>query len=485
MRLLVSFILVFARHRDQSLAHRTTPRLASHSISSMKHHLILLSAFLILHSAFAAQPNVILILVDDMGYECIGANGGTSYQTPVIDKLAASGVRFEHCYVQPLCTPTRVQLMTGIYNVRNYLTFGDMDKKAVTFANLLKPAGYATCMTGKWQLGRDPELPKQFGFDENCLWQHLRRPERYKNAGLEINGVEHDYTNGEYGPDIVNNYALDFISRKKDAPFFLYYPMILTHDPYDATPDSPDYNDGMKTKKQERNDPEVQAIRQRHFAEMVAYADKLTGKLVAKLDELRLRENTLILIVGDNGTGKGTVSMMGDKKVVGDKGAMNHRGMHVPLIVNWPAKAAAGKVSPDLVDSTDFLPTICEAAGVTLPADLKIDGHSFLPQVRGEVGQPREWYYSWYAPYEVVEAEFAATHDFKLYRNGRFFDLRTDREEQQPLKAASLKDDAVTAMKLLQGALDHFKDARSAAIAKPLAEGKKGKGKKKKGAEEQ
>ena len=96
-------------------------------------------------SSFAAgRPNIILILMDDMGYECIGANGGTSYRTPVIDKLAATGVRFEHCYVQPLCTPTGVQLMTGIYNVLNYLTIGEMDKKAVTFANLLKPAGHRT-----------------------------------------------------------------------------------------------------------------------------------------------------------------------------------------------------------------------------------------------------------------------------------------------------------------------------------------------------
>lgn len=445
--------------------------------------LLCLSAFAIPHSSFAAQPNIILILVDDFGYECVGANGGTSYKTPVMDKLAATGVRFEHCYVQPLCTPTRVQLMTGIYNVRNYLTFGDMDKKAVTFANLLKPAGYATCITGKWQLGRDPGLPKQFGFDENCLWQHLRRPERYKNPGLEINGAPRDYRKGEYGPDIVHDYALDFIGRKKDTPFFLYYPMILTHDPYDATPDSPDYDADIKTSKNDRNDPDIQAVRQRHFSDMVAYTDKLTGKLIAKLDELRLRENTLILIVGDNGTGKGTVSLMGNRQVVGDKGATNHRGMHVPLIVNWPAKAAAGKVSPDLVDSTDFFPTICEAAGVTVPAELKIDGRSFLPQVRGEPGRPRAWYYSWYAPYEVVEAEFAATHEFKLYRDGRFYDLRRDLEERQPLGPAARAPDAVAAHQLLQGALSQFKDARPAAIAKPLAQPKQAKGKKKKSAE--
>ena len=152
-----------------------------------------------------AKPNLILIMADDLGYETIGANGGTSYKTPNLDKLAATGARFTHCYVQPLCTPTRVQLMTGLYNIRNYINFGNMNPKAVTFANHLKPAGYATCITGKWQLGHDLELPKKFGFDEYCLWQHTRRPARYANPGLEINGVEKNYSSGEYGPDLVND----------------------------------------------------------------------------------------------------------------------------------------------------------------------------------------------------------------------------------------------------------------------------------------
>src|SRR5215510_3516689 len=190
----------------------------------------------------AARPNVILILADDLGYETIGANGGTSYKTPNLDKLAAGGVRFTHCYVQPLCTPTRMQLMTGKYNVRNYTTFGEMDPREVTFGNLFKAAGYATCMTGKWQLGRELDKPKKYGFDEYCLWQHLRRPARYPNPGLEINEVEKDFKNGEYGPDIVNDYAIDFVTRHKDKPFFLYYPMMLTHAPYMATPDSKNWN---------------------------------------------------------------------------------------------------------------------------------------------------------------------------------------------------------------------------------------------------
>jgi arylsulfatase A len=113
------------------------------------------------------RPNVVLILVDDFGYECVGANGGTSYRTPELDRLAASGMRFEHCYAQPLCTPTRVQLMTGIYNIRNYTDFGVIDPNVVTFAHLFQKAGYATGIAGKWQLGKPLDLPARLGFDEH------------------------------------------------------------------------------------------------------------------------------------------------------------------------------------------------------------------------------------------------------------------------------------------------------------------------------
>ena len=146
-------------------------------------------------------------MADDLGYETIGANSGTSYETPNLDRLAATGVRFTHCYSQPLCTPTRVRLMTGLSNVRNYTAFGQINTSASTFANRLKTAGYATCVAGKWQLGRDRDLPPTFGFDEACLWQHLHRPPRYANPGLEINSEEKDFHDGEYGPDVINDYA--------------------------------------------------------------------------------------------------------------------------------------------------------------------------------------------------------------------------------------------------------------------------------------
>jgi len=423
-------------------------------------------------AASSSKPNIILILADDLGYETIGANGGTSCGTPQLDKLAATGVRFTHCFVQPLCTPTRVQLMTGRYNVRNYINFGNMDPQAVTFGNLLKQAGYATRIAGKWQLGRDLGLPKKFGFDEYCLWQHTRRPPRYANPGLEINGVEKNYANGEYVPDLVNDYALDFITRKKDGPFFLYYPMMLTHAPYQPTPDSRDW------------DPKAQGENvntdAKHFADMVAYMDKLIGKLVARLDSLGIRDNTLLLFVGDNGTGRGTRSMMGDRLVIGGKGTTTDAGMHVPLIASWPGKIADGRVCSDLVDSTDFLPTLLQAAGVAPPSGLKLDGRTFLPQILGAEGQPRDWIYSWYSPRQSADLsvrEFAFNHRYKLYRSGGFFDLSKDVEEKQPLMVASLDGEAAAAAKLLQEALDQFKDARPSELDRAFEQASKGKAK--------
>ena len=144
----------------------------------MKHGIIpfLASCVLLQAPLSAVKPNIVFIMADDFGYECVGANGGTSYQTPVLDQMAKEGMRFEHCYSQPICTPSRVKLMTGISNMRNYGKFGFLDPKQTTFANLLKKEGYATCIVGKWQLQGGLEGPNKFGFDEYCLWQLNRRP---------------------------------------------------------------------------------------------------------------------------------------------------------------------------------------------------------------------------------------------------------------------------------------------------------------------
>lgn len=415
--------------------------------------------FLQANNSAAAKPNIILLLADDLGYETIGANGGTSYQTPVLDQLAAGGMRFTHCYMQPLCTPTRVQLMTGRSNARNYIDFGQMDPKAATFGNIFQTAGYATCVVGKWQLGRNPKLPQVFGFDEHCLWQHTRRPPRYANPGLEINGREKNYNQGEYGPDIVNDYAIDFIVRNKSKPFMLYYPLMLTHAPYQPTPDSKKWNPNAVGESINKADA--------HFGDMVKYMDKLIGKLVTTLDAEGLRDNTLLIFVGDNGTGNGIRSSMGDRTVIGRKGSTVEAGMHVPLITNWPGRIAKGKVCNDLVDSTDFLPTMCEAMAVPCPATEQLDGRTFWPQLCGQKGLPRDWIYAWYMPHasrKTKATEFAFNDRFKLYSDGTFFDLVKDVDEKVPLRVPALTGDAAAGARSLQQAIDCYKDARPATL---------------------
>lgn len=410
-----------------------------------------------------AKPNVIVIMADDLGYETIGANGGTSYQTPHLDRLAATGVRFEHCYVQPLCTATRVQLMTGQSNARNYIRFGVIDPNVTTFAQLFERAGYATAIVGKWQLGREVDLPRRLGFQEYYLWQHTRRPPRYANPGLEIMGVEKDFQNGEYGPDLLNDFACDFVKRNKDKPFLLYYPLTLTHAPYQPAPDSPDWDPNAQGEQVNQHP--------RHFGEMVQYMDKLIGKLVDLLDELNIRKHTLLIFLGDNGTGGGIRSMMGDREVIGGKGKTTRAGMRVPLIVNGPGMVRSGVVCSDLVDSTDIFPTICEAAGIPIPDGLVLDGKSFWPQLCGQPATPRKWIYCWYSPRQGADTrvtEFAFNQRYKLYRDGRFYDCELDPEEKQPLEDSQLSEDTRQIREMLKQVLDAHAGIRPAHLDEQL-----------------
>jgi len=401
---------------------------------------------------FAAQrrPNIVLIMADDMGYECVTANGGQSYRTPRLDKLAATGIRFEHCHSQPICTPSRVQIMTGIYNNRNYISFGLLDPDAYTFGNLLQDAGYKTLVAGKWQLKGGFDGPNKFGFDEYCLWQLTRRPPRYPNPGLEINGKEIDYRNGEYGPDLVTDYICDFIARNKDESFFVYYPMILPHWPFQPTPDSEEWNPN------ESREYRHQEWRDEWFADMVTYTDKMVGKIIDKLDDLKLRENTLVIFAGDNGTYTGTTSSFKGRDYRGGKGSPKDNGTHVPLIVNWPGTTPEGRVSRSLVDFSDMLPTSAAIAGIETPAAWKLDGVSFAAEIRGGAPSPREYIYCWYERHGVRDTASQHTRDrrFKLYADGKLYNVVDDFKEKAPLDPATLAAEELAAYRKLKAALD-------------------------------
>ena len=400
------------------------------------------------------RPNIVLIMSDDLGYEAIGANGGTSYATPVLDSMAGAGIRFENTHVQPLCTPTRVQLMTGKYNFRNYIGFGLIAPDEVTFGHLFSSAGYKTCIAGKWQLhsyNPPDEMPEarstgqkieDAGFDECCVWHPHHTEEkgsRYKSPIVYENGEFLENMEGKYGEDVFADYIIDFMERNRDDPFFVYFPMALTHRPLEPTPDSPEFDDfvppsnetlGARTwAKLEDWDDEA-----RYYKDMVEYHDKVIGRVNAKLEQLGIAEDTLVIYVGDNGSPVEVCSIIhSHTEVCGGKGLTVDRGTHVPLICSWPGTIPSGAVTTDLIDASDFLPTILEAAEITPPDDYFIDGRSFLPQLKGETGNPRDWIFFHFEPMSGRVhryARFIRDHRWKLYDDGRLFDLNADPEEE-------------------------------------------------------
>ena len=404
------------------------------------------------------EPNIILIMSDDLGYEVINANGGTSYETPTLNELARTGIRFENAHAQPLCTPTRIQLMTGKYNFRNYIGFGLMDPKEKTFGHIMSDNGYKTLISGKWQLysyNPPDEMPEDrnkgqqiedAGFDEYCVWhahQTEEKGSRYKNPIIYQNGeyLSKEITEGNYGEDIFCDYILDFIDRNTDDPFFVYFPMTLTHRPLEPTPDSEEFaifdppsNQTLGGKTW--NELEGWADDAKYYKDMVEYHDKTIGRIVEKLDQLNIREETLIIYLGDNGSPIEVSSYMGDQEIPGGKGKTIDTGTHVPLICNWKNNIPESIVSTDLVDSTDFLPTIFDAAELQYPENYIVDGKSFYPQLTGEKGNPRDWIFFHFdagGRNKKPIQRFLRNHLWKLYEDGRMFDMKNDLYETNPI----------------------------------------------------
>ncbi len=397
-------------------------------------------------------PNVVLIFADDVGLEAFGCYGGTSYETPNVDALAESGMRFTHAFSTPLCTPSRVKLMTGRSNARNYVHFSILDRDEVTFAHLLRDAGYATGIAGKWQLYAADTYgeragtgthPRDAGFDAWCMWQVTKVGSRFSDPLLERDGEGPAVVKGAYGPEVFCDYLLDFIEEHRDERFLAYYPMALLHKPFVRTPLSP---------KRETADEQT------YFADMVAYLDHNVGRIVAKLDELGLRGNTLLIFTSDNGTHSKIVSRMGDREVRGGKGTTTDAATRVPFLVSWPGAVEAGGVCDDLVDLSDVLPTLSEACELELPKKLVLDGRNFLPQLRGDRGNPREWIRCYYNPRpgnkKFPERRYARDRRYKLYGDGRFYDLTLDADEASPLKESEIGPKARRARAKLERAIE-------------------------------
>ncbi len=402
------------------------------------------------------KPNIILIMADDFGYECLSCNGSTSYETPALDDLAQTGVRFQHCYATPLCTPSRVQIMTGKYNFRNYTEFGSLKPGEKTFAHYLRDAGYTTCVAGKWQLaGRFKgsnykgigTLPEKAGFDEHCLWQVTKLGNRYWDPRIQQNGKMRRDLQEKYGPDVCADFIIDFIERNRSKRFFVYYPMILTHDPFMRTPES-------------RVNPRDQNRRSKvFFADMVAYADKIIGRIVESLDKMGLREETILLFTGDNGSPRGISSKMGQKVIIGGKGHTTDAGTHVPLIANWKGTIPGGQTCEDLVDFSDFLPTLLQISGAEHPLDMTMDGRSFVPQLLGKAGNPRDWIFCHYDPKwrRWKLKRYVQTKKWKLYGSRQIFNIQSDPDELHPVSLDQVSKKDAGEIQRLQKVLDSMK----------------------------
>lgn len=400
---------------------------------------------------FAADknpPNIVLIMVDDMGRDWISCYGGAQ-QTPHIDQLASQGIRYETAWSMPICTPTRVTLLTGQYPCHHGWTKhydvprlggeGLSPKRFTTFARALRDKGYATAIGGKWQinhLGKQTDALAKHGFDEHCVWPgveegQIETEERFWNGLIQTNGKREIV---EYGPDTINDFAIDFISRKRDKPFLLYYPMLLTHGPHTTTPLNRDDNPEGK--------PAL-------YAGNIAYMDRLVGKLVAAIDQAGLTENTLIVFTGDNGSA--SAGIVNGEPYPKGKGREADFGAHVPFIVRAPFLTQGNRVSNDLIDFTDLYPTFLELAGINPSKSLKLDGRSFVPSLRGsdDPFDKRNWIYSQIGDFRMVRDWHHIVDN-----QGSFHDLELDPRQEN--KVSPLDKQAPHRRERLEMILDRF-----------------------------
>jgi arylsulfatase A-like enzyme len=332
----------------------------------------------------AQRPNIVVILLDDLGKEWISCYGADKIHTPNIDQLAAEGMKFENAYSMPQCTPSRITLMTGQYpNRHGWVNHWDVPRwgrqahfdhtKYPTIGNVMKSAGYVTCAVGKWQVDDfrvEPDAMKNAGYDAWCMWTGYEKGnskasgERYWDPYIFKDGVSKTYK-GKFGPDLYAQYVFDFIEEKKARPFFVYWAMALPHSPLVTTP--------LK--------PKAKSSMDKHIA-MVEYVDHLLMQLRENLEKSDVAENTLILFTTDNGTGKNITGSRHGVRVPGGKTSIRESGVNAPFIVYWKDKVKAGSVSEALVDFTDILPTCAKLGGAEVDPQT-IDGRSFVDVLLG------------------------------------------------------------------------------------------------------
>lgn len=354
----------------------------------------------------ADKPNIVFIMVDDLGPEWISAYGSESIKTPNIDRLAAQGLRFNNAYSMPQCTPTRVTLLTGQYPFRHgWTNHWDVPRwgagahfdpsQNLSFARLFQGAGYKTAAAGKWQINDfrvQPDAMTEHGFDEYAMWtgyETLNPPsaERYQDPYIHTRQGSQTYKD-MFGPDVYTDFLIDFIHANKQHPMLIYFPMALTHPPMIPTP----------------HEPDAEGIMDRHKA-MTRYMDHLVGRLINTLDELDLRKNTYIFFTTDNGTSRGIDGIMNGRLVRGGKGSLGENGMHAPFIVSAPGRIPEETTTDILMDFSDLFPTFLDLAHITIPDTLILDGVSFASNLETPASEgQRKWILSMgFGPAKLTE----------------------------------------------------------------------------------
>ncbi len=402
------------------------------------------------------RPNILFILADDYGIDGVGCYGSDRFKdrTPHLDALAKTGTRFERCYAAPVCGPSRCLLITGRYGFRtgglsNATAERPTPKTEPSVAKILKQSGYVTGMAGKWrQMGG---TAGEWGFDEYLMSDTPSGHSHVKT--YSENGKKVEKEAEVYYPDVQQAFALDFLRRHRAEPFYFYYSSHLVHDPIVPTPDS---KQGQESK-------------QVLYDDNVVYLDRQIGQLVSELDNLGLRERTLIVFSSDNGTdvGRGP-STMGGRRLSGGKRDMLEGGVGVPLIASWMGTIPAGRVLRDLVDFTDVLPTFADVAGAKLPDRVTFDGRSFAPQLRGAKGTPREWVFVQYGNNWHVRDDL-----WKLNESGELFDLKDAPFVEKPVPADATDASASAARERLQAVLAQLNPAEGKTEPSPRKNEKK------------
>ncbi len=445
-----------------------------------------------------APPNILLIVIDDLGYSDLHCYGNELVETPNIDRLASEGVRFTSAYAScTVCSPTRASLMTGrnpvAVNITDWIPGNQgyrgrpppdekfivprfnqhLPLEEITIAEKLAEAGYSTASIGKWHLGGAGFLPTDQGFDLNVAGYHKGSPpsyyypyrsERRKDTitPLELTG------DSLYLTDRLTNEAIHFMGMERNHPFFIYLPFYNVHTPLEGRPDL------LKKYEIRLADHQNDSIqRNPHFLAMTEAVDENVGRIMQFLEEKEMDENTVVIFTSDNGglliRNGNFIRASWNHPLREGKGTLYEGGLRIPAIVRWPGTIGAGRISEEVIISTDIYPTVAELAGIAV--DHEIEGKSLLPHlVRSEILE-RETLY-WHYPHYHIGMPGGAIRDgdFKLieyFETGEveLYNLRKDLQELHNL-ASEFPEKA----KELQQKLHRWREENRAKMPTPNPE---------------